>query len=272
MARGGLARRPLGGGERPGGARIEAATIVEGRRATVIGIVRRPYPGASDRRWSVVPRGPDDVVIGDAASGGGAGGADGSSSAAAAGAARPDAAIGCDRRPGRRPRRPRRPRRARSFGSAASSTELAPDGFLLDDGTAIGRIVLTGEAAEYLPLIEPGDALNATGRVEAGRDAFRVVVDEAAGLVRVGDPTAARPSSAARARIGAGRTAPRRAPPRLAGGLFGGVEPGAAGMAGVVLLSGLSLAITGLRRRRARRLLAARVAARLARVAEAPPG
>ena len=52
------------------GARIEAATIVEGRRATVIGIVRRPYPGASDRRWSVVPRGPDDVVIGDAASGG----------------------------------------------------------------------------------------------------------------------------------------------------------------------------------------------------------
>ena len=43
-------------------------------------------------------------------------------------------------------------------------------------------------------------------------------------------------------------------------------------MAGVVLLSGLSLAITGLRRHRARRLLAARVAARLARVAAAPPG
>ena len=55
------------------GARIAAASVVEGRRATVIGIVRRPYPGASDRRWSVVPRGPADVVIGGSAPGGGDG-------------------------------------------------------------------------------------------------------------------------------------------------------------------------------------------------------
>ena len=253
------------------GARIEAATIVEGRHATVIGIVRRPYPGASDRRWSVVPRGPDDVVIGDAGSGGGAGGADGSSSAGSGGSGQ-----------------------AAPQGSGAAGvpdvdlialadhvgqvvrvgglvTELAPDGFLLDDGTAIGRIALAGEAAEYLPLIEPGDALNATGRVEADGTGFRIVVDEAAGLVRVGDPTAAAAelTGASPSALPNGATADA---PRLAGGLFGGVEPGAAGMAGVVLLSGLSLAITGLRRHRARRLLAARVAARLARVAEAPPG
>ena len=55
--------------------------------------------------------------------------------------------------------------------------ELAPDGFRLDDGTAIGRVVLTGEAADYLPLIDPGDALNATGRVEVDGEEPRVVVD-----------------------------------------------------------------------------------------------
>jgi hypothetical protein len=45
------------------GAAIAPSSIVEGRRATVVGIVRRPYPGASDRRWSVVPRGPADVDL-----------------------------------------------------------------------------------------------------------------------------------------------------------------------------------------------------------------
>jgi hypothetical protein len=69
--------------------------------------------------------------------------------------------------------------------------ELAADGFTLDDGTAIGRVVLTGEAADYLPLIDPGDALNATGRVEKDGEEPRVVVTDAAGLVRVGDLTAA---------------------------------------------------------------------------------
>ena len=38
------------------GARIPATALVEGRTATVVGIVRRPYPGATDRRWSIVPR------------------------------------------------------------------------------------------------------------------------------------------------------------------------------------------------------------------------
>jgi hypothetical protein len=147
--------------------------------------------------------------------------------------------------------------------------ELATDGFLLNDGTAIGRVVLVGEAAEYLPLIEPGDALNATGRVEPDGEAFRVVVTDAAGLARVGDPTAEAAGVAATdlpAAAGAG------APARLAGGLFGAFEPGAAGMVGVMLLSAVSLAVTALRRRRSRRLLAARVAARLARVAGPPPG
>ena len=58
--------------------------------------------------------------------------------------------------------------------------DLRPDGFTLDDGTAIGRIVLRGAALELLPLIEPDDALNAIGRVEAATDGVVVVVDDPA--------------------------------------------------------------------------------------------
>ena len=241
------------------GARIEAATILEGRRATVIGIVRRPYPGASDRRWSVVPRGPGDVVIGGAATGGAASGSDGSSSGGSGGSGGagepgsnangvPDVDLVA---------------LADHVGLVVRVgglvTELTPDGFLLDDGTAIGTIVLVGEAAEYLPLIEPGDALNATGRVEADGTGFRIVVDEAAGLVRVGDPNdSIRRARGGRARIGpAGRrhrwcAAPRRRPVRrrrARGCRHGRRRPA----------QRPPLAITGLRRHRARRLLAARV-------------
>jgi hypothetical protein len=254
------------------GARIAAATIVEGRHATVIGIVRRPYPGASDRRWSVVPRGPADVEIGGVASsgegssgGGGASGTAGSGSAAGSGASGAPGVPDVD---------------LATLADHVGQTvrvgglveELAPDGFLLNDGTAIGQVALTGEAAEYLPLVEPGDALNATGRVEASGDHFRVVVTTAAGLVRVGDPTAdAAVSGAVTTAAGAVASGPP-ASSRLAGGLLGPVEPGTAGVAGVVLVSALSLAVTAVRRRRARRLLAARVGARLAGIAGSPAG
>ena len=62
--------------------------------------------------------------------------------------------------------------------------ELRPDGFTLDDATATGRIVLTGQAAELISLVEPGDAINATGRVERQADGeLAVVVDDPAALV-----------------------------------------------------------------------------------------
>jgi hypothetical protein len=148
--------------------------------------------------------------------------------------------------------------------------ELAPDGFTLNDGTATGRVALIGEAAEYLPLVDPGDALNATGRVEADADAFKVVVSDAAGLVRVGDPTAAASEQSGAEVAPAGARDGAEPASRAAGGLLGTFEPGAAGVAGVVLLSGCSLAVTMLRRRRARRLLAVRVGARLARIGTGP--
>ena len=45
------------------GARIAPTTLVEGRRATIVGIARRPYPGAADRRFSVVPRSAADASV-----------------------------------------------------------------------------------------------------------------------------------------------------------------------------------------------------------------
>jgi hypothetical protein len=255
------------------GARIPASTLLEGRTATIVGIVRRPYPGATDRRWSIAPRSLADVTVstpGAGAGGSGGGGGDGGSgnggagqpgTGAVAGAAGSDASVPdvdlVDL--------------AGHVGQVVRVgglvTELAPDGFLLDDGTAIGRIALTGGAAEYLPLLEPGDALNATGRVEAAADAYRVVVDDPAGLVRVGDPTldqsATTPLDGTAAKLespGPGRVS------RLAGGLLGPDAPGAAGVVGIMLISAASLAITVLRRRRAQRRTAARVAARLASV------
>ena len=47
----------------PGGG-IAASTVEEGRRATVTGIVKRPYPTATDQRFAVVPRSARDLALG----------------------------------------------------------------------------------------------------------------------------------------------------------------------------------------------------------------
>ncbi len=53
---------------------IDAATLQEGRRATVVGLVRRAYPTASDQRFAVVPRSGADIRLGAAGAGAGPGG------------------------------------------------------------------------------------------------------------------------------------------------------------------------------------------------------
>ncbi len=45
------------------GAHIPATSLIEGRRATIVGIARRPYPGSADRRFAVVPRSSADVAV-----------------------------------------------------------------------------------------------------------------------------------------------------------------------------------------------------------------
>ena len=50
--------------------------------------------------------------------------------------------------------------------------------------------MLEGAAADLLPLIEPGDAINVVGRVESTDRGWTVVVADPAGIVLAGDPVA----------------------------------------------------------------------------------
>jgi hypothetical protein len=154
--------------------------------------------------------------------------------------------------------------------------ELAPDGFTLDDGSATGRIVLAAEAASFLGLIEPGDAVELAGRVEADDAAgARLVVEVAADLLRVG-ALGASPDPAAPSRDPAAPGSTRdlsgpSASVARAAGLGGLPDLTVAGAGWLALVVALSVAVTLVRRRRARRGLAARIAARLAVLAGPPP-
>ena len=87
------------------GAGIASTTLAVGRTATVIGIARRPYPSATDRRYAVTPRSPADVRV--------AGRAD-ADAASATGSSGGTTSPATQRRAGARHRRARRrPRRPR---------------------------------------------------------------------------------------------------------------------------------------------------------------
>jgi hypothetical protein len=247
------------------GAGVPASAIVEGHRATIVGIVRRPYPTASDRRFTVDPRTPADVRSGGPSPVGGSGnagpaviaGAVGSGSAAGGGPLDIDLAdlaghLGAVVRVG---------------GSVQSMDDT---GFTLDDGTALARVVLLDEAASYLALLAPGDILNATGVVGGTRANPEVRVSDPAGIVRVDD-------------IGspAGEESIAGSPPAeqadqsstRADGVGGLLGPnGPLGVGTVLALSLASAAITIVRRRRVRRALAVRIAARLGAIGGPRPG
>jgi hypothetical protein len=143
-------------------------------------------------------------------------------------------------------------------------TSLESDGFTLDDGTAVARIVLGDAAASLLESIKPGDALNATGTPEQ-RDEPVLVIANAADLELVGD-------------LGAGAIASTESPPapsddpgtpNLAAS-FGptlGVDPASAGMGTLVLVAALSVVVTLARRHRSQRVLRQRIVARLEAIA-----
>ncbi|GIW19851.1 MAG: hypothetical protein KatS3mg065_0147 [Chloroflexota bacterium] len=243
------------------GAAIPASILVEGRAATVIGIVRRPYPTASDRRFAVLPRGPADVAVGPSpgAATGSSDGVGGGPGRSAMGAVPPSVTdvdlADLARHVGSRVR----------VGGLVVGLEA--DGFRLDDGTAEGRVVLTGEAADYLELIEPGDAVNVVGVVRAIPDGFAVVVDAAAGLIPVGDlggPSAlvgARPIEMTAAPDAASPVAPTEA------GLGGSGTPASLLPLGLVVVgSVVSVLVPLVLRERARLRLATRIQARLAAI------
>lgn len=236
------------------GAGIASTAIVEGHPATIIGIVRRPYPTATDRRYQVVPRGPSDVALGPAIAGAaGAGGAGSGSSgrstdgrAFGAGSGRTPTAVDVDLAT-----------LAEHVGEIVRVGGLVvdptADGFTLDDATAVARIVLEGDAAEFIGLLEPGDALNAVGQVTRRGDEIVVVVSDGGGLTRVGDLGQALPLGPSATAEPQPATTPARTLASFGSGPF---DLPVLGLSGLLVVSGLSAALTLLRRRR----LAARVA------------
>jgi hypothetical protein len=254
------------------GARVASTALTEGRTATVTGILRRPYPNASDKRFAVTPRFAADVrVVGPTAASDRAGAAGTNPATTDSGATRPSStgqpidltAVDADLVD-----------LAAFVGRVVRVgglvVDLTPDGFRLDDGTATGRVILRGAALERLSLVEPDDAINAIGRVEATPDGPVIVVDEPGGIVGSGDPVPASPTPSVSPAVDAGVASSNPA----TGSRFAGLsnvpwplDAGVAGIATLVALSAASLAVTLLRREHARRRLATRIAARLASVA-----
>ena len=220
------------------GSGIPSTTLVEGRPATIIGIVRRPYPTATDRRYQVVPRGQADVALGPAATGSsrstGASPGGGASAESGAGAPLDIDLATLNEHLGEL---------VRVGGLVVAPT---PDGFSLDDATAVATIVLRGEAADFLGLLEPGDAVNASGTVTRRGNELVVVVNDGGGLVRVGDLGQPLPVEPAATSVPLGAASSRA----FAGLQTGSLDLPVIGLSGVVILSALSAAVTLFRRRR----------------------
>ncbi|HEV2006010.1 MAG TPA: lamin tail domain-containing protein [Candidatus Limnocylindrales bacterium] len=256
-----VARVPILG---QAGAGIPSTRLAEGATVTVTGIVKRPYPTATDRRFAVLPRsGADLATSAPAGSGGsGGGGSNASNGGGGGGAGRPDATAGVvDVTPDTdlAALRDHLGAQVRVGGLVAA---VSTDGVDLDDGSATARLVFRGDAVELLPYLRTGDAIAATGRVEQLDGANVVIVDGAAGVVRVGDLGQALPVVVAGASPAGGSAQPSE--PRLtaAGGLVDG--PATWSIAAMGGLSILSLVVTLIRRRRAQRRFRAVIVARLA--------
>jgi hypothetical protein len=254
------------------GAGIPSTAISEGRSATVVGIVRRPYPTATDRRFALLPRGRADVTIAplgfhgpgglDAAGISGTG-REGAATRSEASAITPDTDLAT---------------LSEHLGEVVRVgglvTAVMGDGLRLDDGTAVARLVLDGDATVLLPHIRPGDALAARGIVRRAGEELEIEVATAADLVRVGALGEALPVAPTRSPVplagpAAGPAASPIGGPAHAGdwlaiaGLTEGL-PAEVSVATLTTVTVLSLLVTWLRRRAAAQRSRALVLARLA--------
>jgi hypothetical protein len=263
------------------GAAIPSSALAAGRTATVVGIVRRPYPSASDRRFAIVPRSSRDLTVGGSADGAASGSAGPGSTGAIGSAAggSPGASGSLAAEPVELDLAALAAHVGQTVRVGGLVESVSGDGFRLDDGTAVASVRLEDAAADIAGSIVVGDALSATGRVEldpADGTAI-VVVDDPAGILLVGDLGAPDPSAAGTiadpsgpsGSVGSALGASTGAQSSLTAGLGDPAIPELGAM-GLVLVSLASLAVTLLRRQRMRRRLAARIAERLAALVAAP--
>ena len=272
------------------GAGIAVDRVVEGRTASVTGIVRAAYPSAADKRAAILPRSPSDIRIvpgssraaglASTAPGAGTPGAPGKPGSGGSGGASDAGAS-----PGNEAGRQAVPdvdldalaqAEGRLVRVGGLVVDLGPDRFRIDDGTAVGTIILSGAALDLLVLIEPGDAVNLNGTVVRTNDGWVVTTADPAALARIGDPVPADPVD----RLAGGSPSPSPAPsPSVAGSIslagFQFPGTGAAGLAGAGTLVALTLSSIGLtllvRRQRAGQAFSSRVAARLSAIGAMSP-
>ena len=266
------------------GAGIPVDVMVKGRTATVTGIVRRPYPTSTDRRFTILPRRRSDVAVDGASSS--AAGKGGSGSTSVGAMTTPGASGGSGLAAGASPGLDAPDADLRDLAERPDGElvrvgglvgDLRTDGFVLDDGTAVGTIVFRGDALDLLALVEPGDAINVVGRVGHQDANAVVIVDDPAGIVlaaadAVEDETPGQSEGASAAPADVGADPVDDAPIRIAG-VWTLPTPEIAGAAGLATLASVTLvsvAVTLLRRRHLQRALAARVSARLAAFAATP--
>jgi hypothetical protein len=245
------------------GAGIPSTAILTGRRITVVGIVKRPYPTASDRRFAILPRSGSDVAIAPAGDNGAAqplsskgdGGSQGGSTGAAVSATdvTPDTDLAAlSEHVGRR---------VRVGGLIAG---VSADGFDLDDGTALAHVELRGDMVALLPHLREGEAVAATGTVELVGGAPVVVVDATGSLLRVGSLGQALPIAGSPVAGTAMPSATGGAAALAADSSLLGPAGAPASILAVVLVTLASIIVTVLRRRLVRRQLRAAVVGRLA--------
>ncbi|HMA47840.1 MAG TPA: hypothetical protein VKP11_11715, partial [Frankiaceae bacterium] len=233
------------------GAGIPSTAIVAGRRITVTGIVKRPYPTASDRRFAILPRDGNDVSIGPAdgqAPSGSVGWTGNGSAKAAIGTSAADVTPDTDLavlldHVGQRVR----------IGGLVA--RLATGGFDLDDGTAIARVELQGDMAALVGRLHEGDAVAAAGVVQLVDGAPIVVVGDDGTLVRVGSLGQAVPIGGDGAQPGPSATGLGGGTPLAADST--GIPSGAAptSVLAMIAISLMSVLATLVRRRLQRRRL-----------------
>lgn len=244
----GGATMPINGLARSG---IPSTALLVGRSATVIGIVKRPYPTATDQRFMLVPRMPSDIKLGAAAK-------PGQSPSASAPGARPlpvtrgggTTGPGASGGPGSGgsdttvPAGGTRPTAMALADIAAHEGELvtvggrieAVDGnrLLVNDGTSLAAVRLaTPEVAAGR--IRPGMLVNARGLIgRTDQGGLEVVVDDADGI-RLLDPilTAAQPGVPASSPVAGGSGSDGAAPAAPIG------TPLPLALAGLLVLAGM---------------------------------
>ena len=256
------------------GSRIAFGRLVVGPLVTITGIVRRAYPSAIDQRFAIEPRSMLDLAfesarggrptpterptgVGPVDQGYGPGAAPGSTTSPLPSALASQPMVDLRDLAGHRGEQVR---------VSGLVTAILGAAITIDDGTATGRLILTGEAAAYLDLVEVGDPISVDGLVEVDASGAYLLVNDPTGVAETGDvavqdapassmpgasfmPGAAGLLAGSPADPGTSGAALRPASTNLAVG--GGIQPGPVIVLGL-LGAGLASAVVLLVTRRAR--------------------